>query len=76
MLVEQYSYSDISKENLTNTIFTSTPLKNQKHLLQCEDCRNISQCTACRIIQQIADKHEIMHEGRQDMKTDMRVSWI
>ena len=68
---EQYSYSDdISKENPTNPICTSTPVKKQNHLLKCEDCINVSQCKACRITQQIEDRHEIMHEGRKDMKSD------
>ena len=55
---------------------------HQNCLLKCEDCINLSQCKACRIIQEIEERHENifeddykMHEGRQDMKTDMRVSW-
>lgn len=71
---EQYSYSeDISNEIPTNPICTSTPIKNQTHLLKCEDCLNLSQCRACRIIQQIEERHEIKHEGRQVMKKDILI---
>ena len=79
MLNEQNS--DISKDNPTSPICTSTPVKNRNCLLKYEDCINLSQCKACRIIQEIEERHENifeddykMHEGRQDMKTDMRVS--
>ena len=61
------SHSDISENNPTNPICTSTPVKKQNSLLKCEDCLNISQCTACRIIQQIEERHELMHKGRQDI---------
>ena len=61
------SHSDISKDNPTNPFCTSTPIKKQNILLKCEDCLNISQCTACRIIQQIEERHKIMHQGRQDI---------
>ena len=68
MLDEQNS--DTSKDNPTSPIYTTTPVKNQKLLLKCEDCLNLSQCTACRIIQQIEerhgdvreDDHKILHE--------------
>ena len=72
MLDEMDSDSDLSKDNPTKPIFSSTPVKHQNQVLKCEDCLNLSQCKACRIIQQIEDKYD----GRQDMKTDMRVSWI
>ena len=51
------------KENIDNSFLTSTPLKNRKHLLKCEDCLNLSeQCTACRIIQTIEETHASQHE--------------
>ena len=74
---EQYSNSDISKRNPINPICTSTPVKKQNHFQKCEDCEdclNLSQCTACRIIQQVEERHEIMHEVRQDMKSDIMTS--
>ena len=60
------------KENIENSFFTSTPLKNRKHLLKCEDCLNLSvQCTACRIIQQIEERHATSHEDvHQDTLND------
>ena len=46
-----------------NSFCTSTPLKNRIPLIKCEDCLNCSsQCTACKIIQQIEDRFDDIHE--------------
>ena len=51
------------KENIEASFCTSTPLKNQKHLLKCKECLNMSeQCIACRIIQRIEETHANPHE--------------
>ena len=46
-----------------NPFCTSTPLKNRIPLIKCEDCLNrSSQCTACKIIQQIEDRYDYIDE--------------
>ena len=58
------------KENIETSFCTSTPLKNRKQLLKCKDCLNLSQCKACRIIQQIEETHTNQHEGDHEDKLE------
>ena len=61
--MSNYVHSDTfdyeGKEDMTKkeSFCTSTPLKKQKKLLQCEECPDLTQCTDCLIKQYIQERY-------------------